>query len=29
MLDFKELAKDGTELELIVREILFARGYRV
>jgi hypothetical protein len=29
MLDFKELSQDGTDLELLVREILFARGYRV
>ncbi len=29
MLDFKELSADGTDLELLVREILFARGFRV
>ncbi|WP_207428955.1 restriction endonuclease [Pedobacter sp. SYSU D00535] len=29
MLDFKELSKDGNDLELLVREILLTKGYRV
>lgn len=29
MLDFKELSKDGQDLELLVREILFRKGYSV
>jgi len=29
MLDFKELSKDGNDLELLIREILLTKGYRV
>ncbi len=29
MLDFKELSSDGKEFELLIREILFAKGYKV
>ena len=29
MLDFKELSKDGQDLELLTREILFSLGHRV
>lgn len=29
MLDFKELDKDGKEFELLIRELLFAKGYKV
>lgn len=29
MLDFKELPKDGRDFELLIREILFAKGYQV
>lgn len=29
MLDFKELSKDGNDLELLVREILLTKGYNV
>ena len=29
MLDFKELSEDGQDLELLIREILVTRGYRV
>ncbi|OFY24553.1 MAG: hypothetical protein A2W98_08935 [Bacteroidetes bacterium GWF2_33_38] len=29
MLDFKELSEDGNELELLIREILLVKGYKV
>ncbi|MEI9920918.1 MAG: restriction endonuclease [Bacteroidota bacterium] len=29
MLDFKELSKDGNDLELLIREILLTKGYKV
>lgn len=29
MLDFKELAKDGQDFELLIREILFREGFHV
>jgi hypothetical protein len=29
MLDFKELSKDGKEFELLIRELLFTKGYKV
>jgi hypothetical protein len=29
MLDFKELSPDGNDLELLIREILLTKGYRV
>jgi hypothetical protein len=29
MLDFKELPKDGNDLELLIREILLTKGYKV
>ncbi len=29
MLNFKELSEDGNELELLIREILLVKGYKV
>ncbi|MGR5958458.1 restriction endonuclease [Enterobacter ludwigii] len=29
MLDFKELSKDGKEFELLIRELLFSKGFKV
>jgi HJR/Mrr/RecB family endonuclease len=29
MLEFKELAKDGQDFELLIREILFKQGFHV
>lgn len=29
MLDFRELSQDGQDLELLIRELLFSKGYRV